>query len=218
MTLRIAFAAAAVLAGPLLHATVIQVSQPAPDYLAATTLLSITAPPQSFVTSISDGTLTVSFSNSGSPVVMDVDTVPDSWATWGSPADTESATPTVLAPDDGPLVTSLLFQFDQALSVFGVELEPDDTSASHQIAAEYFLGGVSQGVISIDVSGNAGARLFAAEGAFFDSVMISSDVDFGSAEFRYALAPEPCGVWLVGLACAAGGVVGRRAQRSKSAK
>ena len=56
--------------------------------------------------------------------------------------------------------------------------------------------GIAQDVVSLDVGGNGGARLFAVQaspGVFFDSVTLASDADWAAGQFRYATAavPEP---------------------------
>jgi hypothetical protein len=189
-----------------LSADPIYIQQPTPAYLAGTTLLPITDPEGSIISSISDSVLTISFWSAVSPIVMDVNSVPGSWATWGSPPNTESATPMVVKPDDFPGETDLLYEFSAPLLTFGMELEPDDLG-QHTITANFLFGGNSVGVLPLSVSGNGGALLFAATGGPFDSVDVSSDVDFAAAQFRYTASdgsitatPEPAGgVFVLGL-------------------
>jgi hypothetical protein len=194
------------LGGMPARASAIQfIPQPDAAYVSATTLLPITGPPESATTAISDGALTISFLSGGSPLWMLIHSVPDSWGTWGAPPDTESSTPMVVAPLDGPDVTSVLYQFSQPLSTFGMELEPDD-QAVHQIAVQFLYGGNVQATLSLPVSGDSGARLFAATGGVFDSVLVSSDTDFAAAQFRYAVnTSEPGSLWLfaAGVVCLA---------------
>ena len=135
------------------------------------------------------------------PTLMDVNQVPTSWATWGSPPNTEGSTPKVVRPDD-TTQADIAFQFSSALTIFGMELEPDDTTPGnmHLITATYFLGSTPVGTIARSVSGDGGALLFAGSGGPFDSVEVVSDIDFAAAQFRYAPAsvPElPSGVLLV---------------------
>jgi len=66
----------------------------------------------------------------------------------------------------------------------------------HTLVATFFMGSTVEQTISLDVSGNAGAVLFAAQadpGTFFDSVTLTSDVDWAAGQFRYQLdtVPEP---------------------------
>jgi hypothetical protein len=175
-------------AAPLSADSLSFVLQPTAPYVSSTTLLPITDPEGSIITSISDSALTISFVSGGSPLLMDVSVTPDSWATWGAPPNTESSTPTVVHSDD-PTVTDVLFQFSSVLTTFGIELEPDDTSAAHDITATFLSNGSSIGVLQRSVDGNGGALLFAGTGAVFDSVEVSSDIDFAAAQFRYSLAP-----------------------------
>ena len=172
--------------------TITFVSQPDTAYTSSTTLIPIGYPEASLIGSLSDGVLEIDFLSGGSPELMQVDEVPDSWATWGSPPATESPTPTVLASFDYD--NEILYQFNRIVTTFGMELEPDDTVNSHNIAATFLLSGTPQATLTLNVNGNGGALLFAATGGSFDAVDVSSDVDFGSAEFRYELesqVPEP---------------------------
>ena len=173
------------------HASTITfIPEPDAGYTASTTLLPVTAPEGSVIGALSDGTLEIDFFSGGLPELMQVDDVPDSWATWGAPPNTESGTPIVLASFDDD--NEILFQFNQALSIFGMELEPDDTSAAHDIMATFLLAGTPQATLTLSVDGNGGALLFAAAGGSFDAVDVVSDVDFAGAEFRYeAAAPVP---------------------------
>jgi hypothetical protein len=179
-----------------LHATISFITQPTPSYIAGTTLLPIAESDGSFTSSESDSNLTISFLSSGSSITMDVTTVGDGWATWGSPPNTEGNTPKVVYSDDS--FTDVVFQFSVPLTTFGVELEPNDTLApTHTITANFLLGSTSIGTLSRDVSGNAGALLFAGTGDTFDSVEVSSDNFFAAAQFRYVVdasstpVPEP---------------------------
>jgi hypothetical protein len=169
--------------------TITFISQPDAAYTSATTLIPITDPEGSVIGSLSDSNLTISFFSGGSPELMQVDQVPDSWATWGAPPNTESSTPTVLASFDTD--TEILYQLSQPVSTFGMELEPDDTANAHDITASFLLSGVPQATLTLNVNGNGGALLFAATGGRFDAIDVSSDVDFAAAEFRYEPVPEP---------------------------
>jgi hypothetical protein len=163
---------------------------PDATYQASTTKIDITAPDFTTVTFINDANLTINFD-----AMRDVHTVPNGgWASWSSPPFSESSTPRVLSAFQyDPTATTLTLTFSQPLSTFGAEAEPDPF-AVHPITANFFNGGVSVGMISLNVDGNAGARLFAASatgGDQFTSVVFTSDVDFALAQFRYVLVPEP---------------------------
>ena len=182
-------------------ATLVPISQPNLAYTSETTLLPISEPEGSIITSESNGSFTISFQFGGMSTLMDVNQVPTSWATWGSPPNTEGPTPKVVRPDD-TTQTDIVFQFSSALTIFGMELEPDDTAPGnmHLITATYFNGNMPVGTIARSVSGNAGALLFAGSGGPFDSVEVVSDIDFAAAQFRYTTtAPElPTSVLLLG--------------------
>jgi hypothetical protein len=163
---------------------------PDAGYQASTTKIDLTAPDGTTVTFINDANLTINFD-----AMRDVHTVPNGgWASWSSPPFSESATPRVLtAFQYDPNATTLTLTFSHPLTTFGAEAEPDPF-AIHPITADFFNGGVSVGMISLNVDGNGGARLFAASatgGDQFTSVVFTSDADFALAQFRYVLVPEP---------------------------
>ena len=162
---------------------VIMIPNPTSVYESSTNLISITALDLTTVKSISDGKLTVSFSDP-----KETKTVPTSWSTWSSPPFSETATPRVLQSLSA--ATTSTFSFSQPLATFGVEAEPDPFSVQ-VITANFFDGTTLAGTISQSVNGRSGALLFGATasgGGVFTSVTFLSSVDFGLAEFRYALA------------------------------
>src|SRR5512146_158375 len=67
------------------------ISSPTTTYTSSTDVLPVTVPDFSFITSVTNGKQTVNFS---SP--MQALSVPNSWATWNSPPNTETSTPRVL--------------------------------------------------------------------------------------------------------------------------
>jgi len=178
---------------PASHASTI--SLPTPAYVNGTDLVTFADPDEAMVNSISDGFLTIGFS---SP--MRASTVGDDWASWGAPPNTESSTPRVLwsgLDDNFNPITTETFSLSKPVSIFGFEAQPDPTDI-HTMTANFFMGGQLEQSISLDVSGNAGALLFAATappGTFFDSVTLTSDVDWAAGQFRYApfaqTVPEP---------------------------
>jgi hypothetical protein len=180
------------LAGTACAMPVLQIPQPDSTYISETMLLPISEPEGSIISSESEGFLTIAFLFAGMSTLMDVNQVPTSWMTWGSPPNTESSTPKVVRPDD-TTQTGIVFAFSIQLSIFGMELEPDDTTPGnmHLITATYFLGSTPVGTIARSVSGDGGALLFAGSGGPFDSVEVVSDIDFAAAQFRYAPADVP---------------------------
>jgi hypothetical protein len=191
------------------------ISQPDASYTSGTTLIPIVGLDESIVQSISDGTLTISFTNDSGGLV--VNTVGDDWSTWGSPPNTESGTPRVLWTQGD---FSVVMDFDAPLTTFGFEAEPDSLGAE-TLDAQFFSGSTQVGDISLNVDGNGGAMLFAATSDLpFTSLALSSpNDDFAAGQFRYALAaPEP-GVGLLS-GCALVGLFGpplRRKLRRKTA-
>lgn len=162
---------------------------PAPDasYLSTTTNIAITSPIGTDLVSISDGLMTINFSH-----IREVHQVPiDGWATWSSPPYSESTTPVVLVADGyNPLFTSVTLNFSSAVDVFGIEVEGDPFDI-RTFTASFFNGSSLVDEIVLDVYGESGARLLAASATgsdVFTSLVISTDIDFALAQFRYHVA------------------------------
>jgi hypothetical protein len=204
-TFRLAWVALALtaVAGLPARADFIPIPQPNAGYLAATSLLPITVPDFNTMAAVTNGTDTVSFDFD-----LAAQTVPTTWSSWGSPPNTESATPRVLWTNG---LTSLTLTSTNPLTIFGLEAQPN-TSVISPIQASFFSGMSLVGQISLDVDGNGGARLFAASTSTspFDRVVLSSTDDFAIAQIRVqnqaagAVVPEPSGIVL----CAGAGVMG----------
>jgi hypothetical protein len=176
------------------HAQFTPIAQPDAAYLGSTTLLPITAPDFDVVSSLSDGTLGISFS----PDLVAA-TVPDTWTTWGAPPDTETAAPRVLWTQGE---TSLTLSFDNPVGIFGLEAQPN-TAGPASITATFLNGGATVGEITLDVDGAAGAKLFAAsiDDPFTGVILTAPDTfqdGFAIAQLRYGKAvPEPGAVTLL---------------------
>jgi len=118
------------------------------------------------LSSIADGTTLTSVSGCGVTVTFSVPmeklSVPDSWATWGSPPNTESATPNVLYTDGA---TDVVLTYSNTNRRVGVEAEPDLFQVDTMQATFRNAKGKATGVITQDVNGSGGALLFAGKNA-----------------------------------------------------
>jgi hypothetical protein len=185
-----------------------QISSPTAGYLAATTRFDIPgAPYSSLLNSLTSGSLTLTFSIQGEKRVT-----PGSggWATWSAAPESERAA-------DGTLdvlyfgdATKVNMQLSRPVSIFGFEMEPDEFG-EQTFNAFFYNGDALVGSVSRLVDGNAGARLFAFQGAI-DRVEFNGTDQFAAGAFRFADAtvPEPSSLVLTGAGLVALAVVRRR--------
>ncbi|KPJ74635.1 MAG: hypothetical protein AMS14_05150 [Planctomycetes bacterium DG_20] len=173
----------------------VQISMPDAAYLASTTKIPITVSDGTYIGSLSDPDLTVSFSH-----LVYAATVPGGgWATWSSPPWSESGTPRVLV-DTG---TTVRLDFSTPTKTFGVEMEPNIFDV-FTLTADFYDGASLVGSISIPVQGQAGARLFAGATTSdkFTHVVLSAPSGasgYAFAQVRYGeLIPEPATLLLLG--------------------
>jgi len=180
-----------------LAATFVPISSPDAAYLAATNYIDPSAIPDgTTVESISDGTLTVSFNHRGIKY-----TAPSlDWNSW-------SASPDSQRPDGGslpiihfPNVQTVTFTLDQPVNIFGFEAQPAFMGYYTLVAKFYDQEGGLLGTIEQPVSGQGGARLFAArygDANAIKSVVFSplnpdqpdQVVFWAAGAFRYGFAP-----------------------------
>ena len=181
-----------VIVSPALAATFTQITQPNAAYQASTTKIDISGLTYyQYYSSITDGTLTVSFSrpmNKRGPV-------PAGWQTWSSPPWSENATPDVLFSNYADSVNITL---SQPVTIFGFELEPNTfTSENYTVDFVLMSGPTAVGSFKITIQGNAGARLVAASvvGGSFDKIKIvgTPAQGFAIAQVRYSITPVPPG-------------------------
>jgi hypothetical protein len=179
----------------LAQASTILFPQPTSAYISGTSLIPLTDPDFSTVSSLSDAGVSVSFST---PV--ETLTVSTTWDTWGSPPNTESDGPRVLFSLSEPAVE---LSFSSPLSTFGFEAQPNGPGV-YNITAAFFNGAVPIVTISRNLDGISGARLFAASSdQRFTRVSIESDPNadgFAIAQLRVSAVPEPASGLLLGTA------------------
>jgi len=137
----------------------------------------VTAANLAAVSSVTNGSQTVTLSTT-----LQARTVPGSWATWGSPPNTEGNTPRVLADIVGT-ASPLTLTPSVPATTFGFEVEPN--WGTHSITADFRSGSTSLGTITRSVNGDSGALLFAASSTTpITSVVLTAP----SAAFGFALA------------------------------
>lgn len=137
---------------------------------------------------IPDGTTVSSLDQCGitvtfTPSVVKA-SVPNSWSSWGSPPDTETATPDILTTNGADSVT---ISFSAPVRLSGAEAEPDPFEY-HVIQASFYRpsGGLKTSVAR-NITGQAGARLLAMKTKNIGSIVLSSDTDFAFANLRVNL-------------------------------
>jgi hypothetical protein len=200
------------------------ISTPGGTYTSSTAVMPITPANNTIMNSITDGTQTITFSTP-----LTVHTVPGGgWATWGSPPNTESATPKVLGTYTS--ITTATLTLAVPSSTFGFEIEPD-TFSTFSITATFMNGSTVLGSVTRSVNGSAGALLAAAASTpAITSVVLTVPAGangFAIAQIRYAAAspsisavPAPAlglpGLCALGIALLAAGSLLARSQSSSS--
>jgi hypothetical protein len=134
------------------------------------------------VTSVKGCGTTVSLSSS-----FEKRSVPNSWASWGSPPDTETDTPNILYSAGA---TTATVDFGKRVKTGGFELEPNLFQVE-TVTVEFHKGpngtGAIRGTITRDVNGDHGALLFGAHARKgFKSAVITDTAgdDFSIAQIR----------------------------------
>lgn len=179
-------------------------------YLAGTHYIDLSAiPNRTNVTSITDGTQTVSFYADTSMRTawrMNRREIGNGWATWSVAPDSQRVPGDALPVLWSRGGTSVFMALSAPALVFGFEAEPNPFGTFTMSARFYDSTMALLGVVSRDVYGNAGARLFAASADPIGFVEFGSTVDFAAGAFRYDTTgynvqdlPEPAAIALVGL-------------------
>jgi len=189
------------------------ISNPDAAYLASTTYIDPSAIANGTnVSSITDGTLTVSFKNAAGSAAqpMNKRTAPGGWATWSQAPDSQRGAGDVLPVFYSNGAVDARFVLSSPVNIFGFEAEPSPFDTYTMVAKFYDASDNLLGTISRDVHGYAGARLFAASSPTpIAYVVFSSDVDWAVGAFRYGtlqapVIPEPGTMALFGTGLVAG--------------
>lgn len=217
-SLTMALLSVATLAGVSARADFTPIAQPTLGYTSSTTLIDISAIPDGTtgITSVTDGTQTISFDQSVSKTTVGV-----GWATWNSPPAVESNTPPVLFRAE---TNSLTLSLSLLSTTFGFELQGNEFITSQFLVT--FLDNALNpvGSINLAVDGDGGALLFAASTTTspFATVVINNTSEdalgFAVANLRYTAVPEPASVAMIAQAIAAVGFYGWRKRRQMAAK
>ncbi len=164
------------------------IAQPNAAYTSATTLIPITPPDGTVISSVSDGIETVSFS----PTLTTATVPAGGWNNWNSPPNAETSTPRVVF---NATATTETFTLSTPAATFGVEAEAD-TFGTDTISANFFNGVTLLGTISQSVTTPSGSMLFAgtSTGLPITSVTVSETgpaTGIGFAQLRYAPPAPP---------------------------
>lgn len=200
--------------GSSVRADFTQVVQPNAAYTSSTNLIGLGYIPEgtTAITSVTDGTQTVSFD-----VDMTKTTVGVDWATWNSPPAVESNTPDVLFQT---AANALALSLSVPSTTFGFELQGNDTTVISQFYVAFLQGVSLVGFVDLAVDGNGGALLFAGStttSPFTTVIITNTSLDsqgFAIANLRYTPVPEPASVAMAVQAIAAIGFYGWRKRRA----
>jgi hypothetical protein len=192
-----------------------QIVQPNAAYTSSTNLISLgyIAEGDSGITSVTDGTQTVSFD-----LGMTKTAIGANWSTWNAPPAVESSTPEVLYQVQAETLTLTLAV---PSTTFGFELQGDASIISDFYVA-FMEGANLVGFVNLAVDGIGGALLFAGSTTTspFTSVIITNTSlnanGFAIANLRYTAVPEPASIAMAAQAIAAIGFYGWRKRRAAS--
>ena len=189
-------------------ASLITISQPDLVYTASTQLFVLSGPSGTVISSLTNGSETLSFATAGGKGTTNSGISPG-YGNWGAPPFTEGPQTDYLCfiSNSGNCNLAQGTSNDITLSVpafiFGFEAQPDN-SGTHIYSVDFYNGGTLLGTISQSVNGTAGARLFAASSTIpITSVHITVPLlsdGYALARFRVQPVPEPGTLLLVGVA------------------
>jgi hypothetical protein len=190
-----------------LRADFISIAQPNAAYVAATTLLDFQN---------AEGTLTAGIAGPGETLIYSSNLVewkvPGTWNSWNTPPAVESATPNVGSSNQA---SSLLIGLSAPVSIFGLEIGPDNL-AQENVVVSFYSGTSLVGSVQRSPDGNGGALLFAASTTTdpFTSISIENltggDFAIARQRFRLESVPEPGSLFLLGIVLIPLALVARR--------
>jgi hypothetical protein len=167
------------------------ISTPAAVYAGGTASIAIANPEGAAVTALTAGGQTITFSSS--MTALTVGGV-GGWGFWGSPPDTESATPRVLATPANE--TSLTIALSAPVNTFGFEIEPANSGGfpptPFLFNATFLNGTNTLGAVSRSVTFNGAMLIAATSTTPITSVRITAPATAGGwaiAQFRSGNVP-----------------------------
>ena len=162
--------------------SIMQIADPDADYVSNTTLMDISdIPDRSDATFLTSDGFTLTFD-----VTLQKGSVPNTWSSWNSPPNSETASPHILAST----IQNLSIEFSEPIMVFGFEAESNDFDICN-LSLDLYNGSTLLKSIVLPVTGDYGSRLFAAQSNSLpftraEVKILSSKKGFAIANLRFS--------------------------------